>query len=699
MLPTKRKAREKKEADLEFSCSQPVPQANKIIDLTESTYDDFDLVYSSRKPSISSRPKRKATYKPISKPKWKIPTSDKQIKTTSKNKIHSSIPLWEKYQPRSEEDIAVSKKKVSQVKSWVNSALDPATSQLVRNRMLVLTGPPGAGKTAVVKLLSEDVCFEIIEWINPIWFSQGDVHVDGTFDATIHLISIVHNSITSVESSRAIEAFEEFLVRSNKYPALSLQEETPSTSHNESQRKMVVIEDIPLLTSSTTKQHFHRALEKYILSPRFHYPLILIISDTYTRSDADSYKGRYLQDFTSVSTIIPASILASPFVQRISFNPIAPTFLKKALKQIVDLEYSQSQQQLTAKDVEAIVAQSNGDIRNALNGLQFLCLGDHIPEAIGPLVKNSKGKAKFDKSKDPNSVPLFSKESNLNLFHAIGKILYNKRVDHSAGLGSKQTKRWALPEHLKRHARLEQESNPDIVLEQVPVDPDVFTSFLHQNYLSFYSDIDECVNASEYMSSADYLIGSTNWTLMRKSRQQSGPTLNRYAAMMTTRGLMFSSTTAARFKPFYKPELWAVNRCAREFQENMASLQMLMQRSDLKDERALELEIGPYLSRMLQQSALTSAAHPIIDKLNRETLGFLYQLSTFTKPSQSVYTEGSRLEDDPFSMDVLEESKEKFIREIKKVVPLGPPPAPAIRKPNISNNYGPISDDDIEDFD
>ncbi|KAK9720091.1 RFC checkpoint protein Rad17 [Basidiobolus ranarum] len=673
MLPTKRKATAKKETDLNYSCSQPVSRVSNVVDLTEGTYDDFDLVYSSRKQNISSRPKRKAAYKPISKPKWKIPTPGKQVRHSAKIEIHSSIPLWEKYQPKNEEEIAVSKKKLSQVRSWVDSALDPGTTH--SNRMLVLTGPPGTGKTAVVKLLSEEINFEIIEWINPIWTSRG------SFDPE--------------EPSRAIDTFEEFLIRSNKYPTLSLQEETSTPHCDDSRKKIVVIEDIPLLSSATNKQHFHRALEKYILSPRYHYPLILIISDTFVRNDTDSYNGRFNQDFTSVCTIIPPSILKSPFVQRISFNLIAPTFLKKALKRILDLEYSQSSHQLDTNEVDAIVAQSNGDIRNALNGLQFICLGDQMPRSIGITIKDSKGKTKFDKTKDPNSVPLFSKESNLNLFHAVGKVLYNKRIDRTAGSGSNKksiAREWELPSHLKHHSRCNLESNPDIVLDQVPVDPDVFTSFLHQNYLGFYNDIDECVNASEYMSSSDYLMGGSNWG--------SSPTLSKYAAVITTRGLMFSSTAAPRYKPLYKPEIWSVNRCTREFQENLSELQTALQQSrntaNTNNEAAIKLEIGPYLSQILQKC---SSTHPIINIFSRGSLGFLYQMSIFTKSSQSTYTEGSRLEDDPFSMDVIEELKEKFIKESTRVAPLGPPPAPKIKGLNVGKEYGPLADDDIEEFD
>lgn len=38
---------------------------------------------------------------------------------------------------------------------------------------------------------------------------------------------------------------------------------------------------------------------------------------------------------------------------------------------------------------------------------------------------------------------------------------------------------------------------------------DLFNVYLHQNYLEFFSDIDDIVRASEYLSTADFLC--TNW--------------------------------------------------------------------------------------------------------------------------------------------------------------------------------------------
>lgn len=43
------------------------------------------------------------------------------------------------------------------------------------------------------------------------------------------------------------------------------------------------------------------------------------------------------------------------------------------------------------------------------------------------------------------------------------------------------------------------------VLDKCHLSAEFFTAFLHQNYLEFYSTIDDLVSATAYLSDADYL--------------------------------------------------------------------------------------------------------------------------------------------------------------------------------------------------
>ena len=48
-----------------------------------------------------------------------------------------------------------------------------------------------------------------------------------------------------------------------------------------------------------------------------------------------------------------------------------------------------------------------------------------------------------------------------------------------------------------------------------------FTSYLHENYLDFYTSIDDVVTASEYLSDADYVI--RDWAVCKSLGQYFCP--------------------------------------------------------------------------------------------------------------------------------------------------------------------------------
>ena len=91
-------------------------------------------------------------------------------------------------------ELAVHKKKIEDVRRWLQEALDETLSAKVRKykvsrecavvhtnlgslysqRILVLSGIAGIGKTAALRVLSRELGFKIEEWKN----SQDDAHMD-----------------------------------------------------------------------------------------------------------------------------------------------------------------------------------------------------------------------------------------------------------------------------------------------------------------------------------------------------------------------------------------------------------------------------------------------------------------------------------------------------------------------------------------
>ena len=78
-----------------------------------------------------------------------------------------SSALWvDSHEPRSSAELAVHKKKVEEVRHWLEKT--DASLQLglpPTPRMLVVTGPPGCGKSTTLRVLARELGFEVCEWV------------------------------------------------------------------------------------------------------------------------------------------------------------------------------------------------------------------------------------------------------------------------------------------------------------------------------------------------------------------------------------------------------------------------------------------------------------------------------------------------------------------------------------------------------
>lgn len=75
-------------------------------------------------------------------------------------------------------------------------------------------------------------------------------------------------------------------------------------------------------------------------------------------------------------TVVPPDVLNARGCCRVQFNPIAFTFMVKALGKVAAAEFAGGR--LGARCLEEVAETSNGDIRSAMNTLQFLSLGGGV---------------------------------------------------------------------------------------------------------------------------------------------------------------------------------------------------------------------------------------------------------------------------------------------------------------------------------
>uniref|UniRef100_A0A8C4TN63 RAD17 checkpoint clamp loader component n=1 Tax=Erpetoichthys calabaricus TaxID=27687 RepID=A0A8C4TN63_ERPCA len=370
---------------------------------------------------------------------------------------HEDEPWVEKYKPKTQAELGVHKKKIEEVEAW----LKVHTEQKQINKggsILLMTGPSGCGKTATIYVLSQELGIEIQEWSNPLSSEFKKDNLNSIFDC-----ESISGGFSSESQTRM---FQEFLLRANRYNKLQLSGET-----NDKTKKVILVEDIP---NQFYRQpaYLHDILRKFSRTGRC--PLIFIISD--------SLSGSSMQRL-----LFPSEIQEELKTSSISFNPVAPTSMLKVLSRI-------NGEKTNGPDKDSLHVLCNscsGDIRSAINSLQFSSLkGNFICKLVG-IYKL------YDCFHPHKELPAIGgKDVSLFLFRALGKILHFKREPHT------DSDLPQLPNHLSEHERSRLLLDPEV--NKTCLSGELFSLYLHQNYLDFYSEIDDVVRATEYLSDADF---------------------------------------------------------------------------------------------------------------------------------------------------------------------------------------------------
>ena len=81
-----------------------------------------------------------------------------------------------------------------------------------------------------------------------------------------------------------------------------------------------------------------------------------------------------------------------PHVRTVAMNPVADTFLKRALQHIV----KQEQLELSASAASALVQTADGDLRSMVHSLQFFCKGTQPSATAATGIAQSRPTVKAD---------------------------------------------------------------------------------------------------------------------------------------------------------------------------------------------------------------------------------------------------------------------------------------------------------------
>ena len=406
-------------------------------------------------------------------------------------------PWTERYSPGNLDEVVVHKKKIADVRAWLEAALEGKPYK----KVLVLKGPAGSGKTTMLHCLAQVLKIKIVEWRNP---------------ASSDFTSQDYQSITT--------QFDEFLNRGRIFGGLDIagangqivnEEETDKSEH------IILVEDFPhtVLRSGSALQTFRSSILQTLasngVSSGKSRPVVLVMSESATMGSASS------TDSTTAHRLLGPDILHHPSATVIELNPVATTFIAKALKLILDKHRKSAGSSFSPSQAVITKISEIGDLRNATSTLEYLSVGrqnDVLASSSAPA--KAKSRTAKTKSKNPGAdesdeqtkaalAYITLRESTLGLFHTTGKVLYNKRV--VPGPTTETTvpeivvQHEDLPVHMHNLARtMAPEVDVTSLMDQAGNDVSTLLSTFHENYAL------SCYDTTE---SAERTLGALNGCL------------------------------------------------------------------------------------------------------------------------------------------------------------------------------------------
>ena len=434
------------------------------------------------------------------------------------------------------------------------------------------------------------------------------------------------------ERQSAMDRFAAFVHGAQRYPVLPLApRNTPQFVPR--RRKAILVEDLPNLAHDATRAQFHQVLEQVVQrTSSANVPLILIVSDSVPRAEDEaaamagaSSTWRARRDAQmDVRAAVPESVRTHASFAEIRFNPLTSRMIQSALsRRAAELGVSRSA-------LAEISSASAGDVRGASNTLALLAAGRARAGA---------------KRKSDGEVPagLLARTSAMVLFHAIGRVLYNKRAGDpglEAEIPPKSSNAtmtsWMQP--LRDEIapprpwlddRRESLVEVDELWADLPVDPSTFQLYLYHNYTPFTNELEEAMHFSDALSCAESMP-------VPPDEPRAAPAAALYGFEIATRGALLAlpSPVPRRGQALTKPAFYDMAQRARACEEQLADVRASLARPDLIGDKSdaanvplvtLATEVLPLLARMdpsgsgtpllrfAEDHQLSEAAHDDLD--------------------------------------------------------------------------------------
>jgi cell cycle checkpoint protein len=448
--------------------------------------------------------------------------------SVASNRKPSDTELWTvRYAPTSSAVLAVAPKKVQEIRDWMQRHKDykeqqpsrPLNGSHAPPPMLILVGSPGIGKSAAVKCLAAEVEIELMEW------TEGMVT---TGNLTSSRSEEQFTTRTGIGVHSPLNAFEQYLKQcgSDLQPLMTLSQ-VPLPGESKSSRKvlhkLLLIDELPY----THTPDAQRALQSIFT----HHVQRRSIPTIFIHSDAPEGKARTedLQRYLHPQVFMPHPS-TGPWCHIIAMHPPTKIKFRKVIQGIM-LSEATSIASAKSSYVDELQERCGGDLRFAISTLQLEMIGDAF--AAVHLANGSQ-----------NHQRLQPRDSKLSAFHALGKLLYAKRLSNKTSSATCE--------------RPPLELGPDSVMRQNDMELGNILHFLSFHCVDFYTDVQEVDTAMSYFSDVATLCDHA----VAFGSSATSSSLTDVASAMSCRIVAHTNTHPApfSFRPLGAPKVYDVLR-------------------------------------------------------------------------------------------------------------------------------------------
>lgn len=397
--------------------------------------------------------------------------------------------------------LLISTRKANEIRAWLNNAF-----KFMGPRFLILGGPPGCGKSSALRAICSEMDCDLLTW-------QAPACIKGSISAAL------------------LDDLESFVV-GTRYPGFRVYDADLTTSTSEVEpslrlhRRVLMIDDLPISAIDLQGNREATCTMMRKVAQFAPHPTVLVLSD--------SAKGIA----RTARLVLGFDFITSSDVASINIPPVTGNVMRKRLREVG----GRMQVKILQQAIDDVIIASSGDFRAALNCLQFssnLATSEWANGQNRQNISRTVHKRQRRKCVYPAIARVVDvgADGTLGTYHAVAKILINKRDEHGRS-----------------------ENVAEDILHEARVETSNFLEFLYHNYPDFFGNSDDIVSALSCLSDADTFLP---WIQDDDSRTM----LSDCAASLATRGFLLFNTLPIQsgWRPIKGPESYEIRCDGQEF--------------------------------------------------------------------------------------------------------------------------------------